>query len=97
MGCKHQVNTMQFWVDYFFILHSAVIWISQRNVFFFISISFLTQIVQELSRESAAFSVYINSSYFVFVADGFFNQMVKVSSNGAKEDADACRTRAPSQ
>ena len=33
--------------------------------------------MQQLSKESAAFSVYmINSSYFVFVADGFFNQMV---------------------
>ena len=60
------------WI-FFFLLHSAVIWISQLN-FFFINISFLTQIVQQLSRESAAFSVYmINCSYFVFVADGFLN------------------------
>ena len=54
----------------------GVIWISQLK-FFFINISFLTQIVQQLSRKSAAFSVYmINCSYFVFVADGFLNQMV---------------------
>ena len=78
------VNTMQFWVDFFFFLHSAIIWISQLK-FFLINISFLTQIVQQLSRESAAFSVYmINSSYFVFVADGFLNQMVKISFEWSK-------------
>ena len=69
----------------FFILHSAVIWISQH--IFFINISFLTQIVQQWSRESAAFSVdMINSNYFVFVADVFFNQMVKVSSEWSKRE-----------
>ena len=44
---------------------------------FFVKFWFLTQIVEQLNRKSAAFSVYmINCSYFVFVADGFLNHMV---------------------
>ena len=88
VGCKHQENTMQFWVDFFsFCIVKSFEFLHPTQVF--INISFLTWIVQQFSRESAEYSVYmINSGYFAFVAHGFFNQMVKVSE--ATEDA--CRT-----
>ena len=49
----------------------------QSNYIYHKYFVFITDIVQ-LSRESAAFLVYmINSGHFAFVADGYLNQMVK--------------------
>ena len=50
--------------------------------------------MQQFSRESAAFSVYmINYSYFVFVADGFLNHMVsqfRLEQKRMYEEPDLC-------
>ena len=82
------MNIKRFWMDFssfckmqsFEFLHPTQ----------FVNISCLTSIVQQLSRDWAAFLVYmINSSHWAFMVDGFCTQMVEIN----EATAVTCRTR----
>ena len=91
MGCKHQANTMQFGVDFFVILHSAVIWISELKYFsnqYFVFNTKCAAIEQKISCIFIFIWSILATLYLWQMA--FWTKWSKSVPNGAKEDA--CRT-----